>query len=374
LISEIDSINTLKDKEQDLVGRVYEYFLKKFAIAEGKGKGEFYTPKTIVNLIAEMIEPYRGIIYDPCCGSGGMFVQSMKFIESHHGNNKEVSIYGQEYTKTTYKLAKMNLAIRGIDAKIELGDTLMNDKFPELKVDYVIANPPFNVSDYNINKAETHKWKYGIPPTRNANYAWLQHFVSKLAPYGTAGIVLANGSMSSEIATEGQIRKELIENDLVDCMVALPPQLFYNTQIPACLWFFRRNREGNSKFRNRSNEILFINASEMGKMVSRKQRELTQEDIDKIASTYHNWRNAQPQEEYQDEPGFCKSATIQEIRKNGHVLTPGRYIEFKKEEEDDVAFEDKMQKLISTLKEQMQKSAEQDEKIKQSLASIGYQI
>ena len=303
-----------------------------------------------------------------------MFVQSEKFIELHEHRKGKISIFGQESNPTTHRLTKMNLAIRGIEAQIALGDTLFNDQFPQLKVDYVIANPPFNVSDYKINTAETDKWKFGMPPEGNANFAWIQHFINKLAPYGSAGIVLANGSMSSEVATEGEIRKALIEGDLVDCMVALPPQLFYNTQIPACLWFFRRNREGNSKFRNRSNEILFINASEMGKMVSRKQRELTQEDIDKIASTYHNWRNAQPEQEYQDEAGFCKSATIQDIRKNGHVLTPGRYIEFRKVEEDDVAFDDKMTKLVATLKDQMERSAEQDEKIKQSLASIGYQI
>ena len=229
-------------------------------------------------------------VYDGCCGSGGMFVQSERFIEMHEHRKGKISIFGQESNPTTYKLAKMNLAIRGIDAKIELGDTLMNDKFPELKVDYVIANPPFNVSDYNINKAETHKWKFGVPPTGNANYAWLQHFVSKLAPYGTAGIVLANGSMSSEIATEGEIRKAMIEADLVDCMVSLPSQLFYNTQIPACLWFLARNKTETIKFRNRTNEILFIDAREFGTMISRKQRELTEEDIAKISGTYHKWR------------------------------------------------------------------------------------
>lgn len=378
LIDLIGSITLSKEgkgKDKDVLGEVFEYFLGQFADAEGKKGGQFYTPGSIVRLLVEMLEPgAEKRFYDGACGSGGMFVQSEKFIELHEHRKGKISIFGQESNPTTHRLAKMNLAIRGIEAQIALGDTLFNDQFPQLKVDYVIANPPFNVSDYKINTAETEKWKYGMPPDGNANFAWIQHFISKLAPYGSAGIVLANGSMSSEVATEGDIRKALIEADMVDCMVALPPQLFYNTQIPACLWFFRRNREGNSKFRNRTNEILFINAAEMGMMVSRKQRELTQEDIYKIANTYHNWRNAQPENEYQDEPGFCKSATIQEIRKNGHVLTPGRYIEFKKEEEDDATFEEKMKNLTAVLRVQMQNANEQDQKIKDNLASIGYEI
>ena len=314
-------------------------------------------------------------VYDGCCGSGGMFVQSEKFIELHEHRKGKISIFGQESNPTTYKLAKMNLAIRGIDAKIELGDTLMNDKFPELKVDYVIANPPFNVSDYNINKAETHKWKYGIPPTGNANYAWLQHFVSKLAPYGTAGVVLANGSMSSEIATEGEIRKAMIEADLVDCMVALPSQLFYNTQIPACLWFLARNKTETTKFRNRTNEILFIDARELGTMISRKQKELSEKDIAQISDTYHNWRNKEKFEtDYKDIAGFCKSATIEDVRKNNYILTPGRYIDFKEAEEDGVAFDEKMGALTLLLKEQMQKANELDEAIKLNLAKIGFKL
>ncbi|MFA7617177.1 MAG: N-6 DNA methylase, partial [Weeksellaceae bacterium] len=344
--------------------------------AEGKKGGQFYTPQSIVKLLVEMLAPEaEKRVYDGACGSGGMFVQSERFIEMHEHRKGKISIFGQESNPTTYKLAKMNLAIRGIDAKIELGDTLMNDKFPELKVDYVIANPPFNVSDYNINKAETHKWKYGIPPTGNANYAWLQHFVSKLAPYGTAGIVLANGSMSSEIATEGQIRKELIEADLVDCMVALPSQLFYNTQIPACLWFLARNKEGNSKLRNRNHEVLFIDARELGAMISRKQRELTDIDISKVAETYHNWRSPERfATDYKDVPGFCKSANIQVVRKNNYILTPGRYIDFKAVEDDGIAFEEKMKTLTSTLAEQMHKANELDESIKTNLAKIGFEI
>jgi len=370
-------------KGKDILGDVYMYFLGQFADAEGKKGGQFWTPPAIVNLLVEMLSPEsEKRVYDGACGSGGMFVQSERFIEMHEHRKGKISIFGQESNPTTYKLAKMNLAIRGIDAKIELGDTLMNDKFPELKVDYVIANPPFNVSDYNINKAETHKWKYGVPPTGNANYAWLQLFISKLAPYGTAGVVLANGSMSSEIATEGQIRKELIENDLVDCMVSLPSQLFYNTQIPACLWFLARNKEGSKgngsslPLRNRNNEILFIDARELGTMISRKQKELSEKDIAKISDTYHNWRasTGSVTAKYADIAGFCKSANIQDVRKNNYILTPGRYIDFKEVTDDGVAFEEKMGSLTQTLKEQMQKANELDEAIKLNLSKIGYEL
>jgi len=384
LIDLIGSITLSKGgngKGKDVLGFVFEYFLGQFADAEGKKGGQFYTPQSIVKLLVEMLAPEaEKRVYDGCCGSGGMFVQSEKFIELHEHRKGKISIFGQESNPTTYKLAKMNLAIRGIDAKIELGDTLMNDKFPELKVDYILANPPFNVSDYNINKAETHKWKFGIPPTGNANYAWLQLFISKLAPYGTAGIVLANGSMSSEIATEGEIRKAIIEADLVDCMVSLPSQLFYNTQIPACLWFLARNKEGrkgdamSSPLRNRTNEVLFIDARELGTMISRKQRELTDNDIATIADIYHKWRSKEQFAQYKDIAGFCKSANIQDIRKNNYILTPGRYIDFKEVEEDQQAFEEKMQHLTATLKEQMQKANELDEAIKQNLAKIGYEI
>ncbi len=377
LIDLIGSITLSKGgsgKGKDVLGFVFEYFLGQFADAEGKKGGQFYTPQSIVKLLVDMLAPAPETrVYDGACGSGGMFVQSERFIEMHEHRKGKISIFGQESNPTTYKLAKMNLAIRGIDAKIELGDTLLNDKFPELKVDYVIANPPFNVSDYNINKSETHKWKYGIPPSGNANYAWLQHFISKLAPYGTAGIVLANGSMSSEIATEGEIRKQLIENDLVDCMVSLPSQLFYNTQIPACLWFLARNKT-NGKFRNRSNEILFIDARELGVMVSRKQRELTDVDIAKISDTYHNWRGKEFSEKYNDTPGFCKSTNIQDVRKNNYILTPGRYIDFATTEEDEQEFAEKMYHLTLTLKEQMQKAQSIDENIKTNLKKIGFEL
>jgi type I restriction enzyme M protein len=362
-------------KSKDVLGDVYMYFLGQFADAEGKKGGQFWTPQPIVKLLVEMLAPEaEKRVYDGCCGSGGMFVQSEKFIEMHEHRKGKISIYGQESNATTYRLAKMNLAIRGIDAKIELGDTLMNDKFPELKVDYVIANPPFNVSDYNINKAETHKWKYGIPPQGNANYAWLQHFISKLAPFGTAGIVLSNGSMSSDIATEGVIRRELIDNDLVDCMVALPSQLFYNTQIPACLWFLARNKIESAKYRKRTDEILFMDIREMGTMISRKQKELTDKDIAKIANTYHNWRNKTPETPYKDIAGFCKSANKENIIKNNYILTPGRYIDFVEVEDDTDTYEDKMQNLTQILRGQMAKASEMDDAIKVNLAKIGYTI
>jgi type I restriction enzyme M protein len=374
LIGSITLSSNGSGKGRDILGFVFEYFLGQFADAEGKGAGQFYTPQSIVKVLVEVLAPEaEKRFYDGCCGSGGMFVQSERFIEMHENRRGKISIYGQESNPTTFKLAKMNLAIRGIEAKIELGDTLMRDKFPDLKVDYIMANPPFNVSDYNINKAETHKWKYGVPPPGNANYAWLQHFISKLAPNGTAGIVLANGSMSSDTATEGQIRKELIENDLVDCMVSLPSQLFYNTQIPACLWFLSRNKT-NSNFRNRNKEILFIDAKEMGTMISRKQKELTETDIKKIADTYHYWRGKDFKKKYKDVPGYCKSANIDLIRKNNYILTPGRYIEFKEEEDDGINFETKMKSLTKSLKEQMHKAAQLDEEIKKNLKKIGYKL
>jgi type I restriction enzyme M protein len=335
-----------------------------------------------VKILVDMLAPEpEKRVYDGACGSGGMFVQSERFIEMHEHRKGKISIYGQESNPTTYKLAKMNLAIRGIDANIALGDTLMNDAFPDVKVDYVIANPPFNVSDYNINRAETHKWKYGVPPDGNANYAWLQLFISKLAPYGTAGVVLANGSMSSETSTEGQIRKELIENDLVDCMVSLPSQLFYNTQIPACLWFLSRNKEGRKgndlslPLRNRQHEILFIDARELGTMISRKQKELSEKDIAKISDTYHNWRRGDGlSSPYQDIAGFCKSANIQDVRKNNYILTPGRYIDFKEVAEDGIVFEEKMESLTLLLQQQMEKANELDEAIKVNLQKIRYTI
>lgn len=364
---------TGNSKGRDVLGFVFEYFLGQFADAEGKKGGQFYTPQSIVKLLVEMLAPEaEKRVYDGCCGSGGMFVQSEKFIEMHEHRKGKISIFGQESNPTTYKLARMNLAIRGIEAKIELGDTLLNDKLPDTKVDYILANPPFNVSDYQIQK-DDHRWKYGVPPSGNANYAWLQHFISKLAPGGTAGIVLANGSMSSDTNTEGEIRKNLIENDLVDCMVALPTQLFYNTQIPACLWFLARNKT-NGKYRNRSGHFLFIDAREIGTMISRRQKELTDEDIASIGELYHSWRCKEWESKYKDVPGLCQSASINEVRKNNYILTPSRYIDFKEVEDDGIEYDQKMKGLTSDLKEQMDKASELDEMIKKNLSSIGYNL
>lgn len=367
----IDLIGTIAlgdedSKKKDILGRVYEYFLGEFADAEGKKGGQFYTPRSIVRVLVEMLEPYKGRVYDPCCGSGGMFVQSEKFIKEHQGRINDVSIFGQESNPTTWKLAKMNMAIRGIDSNIALGDTFHNDQHKDLKADFIIANPPFNISDWGGERLrEDARWRYGTPPTGNANFAWVQHMISHLAPNGTLGLVLANGSMSSNTSGEGDIRKNLVENDLVDCMIALPSQLFYNTMIPACLWFFRREKG------NRNNQTLFIDARKMGEMISRKNRTLTTEDIQKIADTYHNWKK---DENYEDVLGFCKSATEEEISKHDFILTPGRYVGTEKEEDDGIPFEDKMKELTSELAKQMEEGKHLDEEIKKNLESIGFKV
>lgn len=375
--------NQAGHQAKDLLGRVYEYFLGQFADAEGKKGGQFYTPQSIVKLLVAMLEPYAGRVYDGCCGSGGMFVQSERFVEEHQGNIKNLSIFGQESNPTTLRLARMNLAIRGIDAKLELGDTFLNDKHPDLKADFVLANPPFNVSDWSGDQLrEDVRWKYGAPPTGNANYAWLQHFVHKLSPNGTAGIVLANGSMNSNTGGEGEIRRRMIEDGLIDCMVALPAQLFYNTMIPACLWFLARNRASAStssasgaKFRDRSNEILFIDARNLGVMISRRNRELTEADIAKIATTYHAWRAAPGAVlagTYADLPGFCKAATMDEVRANNYVLMPGRYVGTEVEADDGIPFEEKMAALTEKLAVQFARGAELEAKIRANLQGIGY--
>jgi len=357
---------------KDLLGKVYEYFLGMFADAEGKRGGQFYTPESIVKLLVEMLEPYSGRIYDGCCGSGGMFVQSEKFLEAHGGKIGDIAVYGQESNPTTYKLAKMNLAIRGIDAKIELGDTFHNDRHKDLKVDFIMANPPFNISDWGGEQLQdSHLWKYGVPPAGNANYGWLQLFINKLSPTGTAGIVLANGSMTTNSGTENEIRKAMIQEGLVDCMVALPTQLFYNTQIPACLWFLARNRK-NHKFRDRSNEILFIDARKLGVMTSRKNRKLTDDDIARIAGVYHNWRNKGSK--YQDIQGFCKAAPLKEVEANNFVLTPGRYVGTEEIEDDGVSFEEKISSITRELKGQFDKSIELQKRIKSNLKKIGIEI
>ncbi|MHB8113896.1 MAG: class I SAM-dependent DNA methyltransferase [Bellilinea sp.] len=360
------------DQVQDLLGRVYEYFLGQFADAEGKKGGQFYTPAHIVKLLVEMLEPFNGRVYDGCCGSGGMFVQSEKFVRNHQGNIKDLSIFGQESNPTTLRLARMNLAIRGIDARLELGDTFLNDRHPDLKADFILANPPFNVSDWSGEQLRDDiRWKYGLPPVGNANYAWLQHFVHKLSPTGTAGIVLANGSMNSNTGGEGVIRKNMIETGLVDCMVALPSQLFFNTMIPVCLWFLARNKT-NHKFRDRSQEILFIDARKLGSMINRRNKVLTDEDIAKIAGTYHAWRGKTGV--YEDQAGFCKAATLEEVRANNYVLMPGRYVGTEEAEDDGVAFEEKMNALTATLAGQFARGDELQKTIRQNLKGIGYEF
>ena len=371
---------TLGDEEnrsKDVLGRVYEYFVGQFASAEGKKGGEFYTPRCVVRLLVEMLAPYKGRVYDPCCGSGGMFVQSERFIEAHGGRIGDISIYGQESNYTTWRLCKMNLAIRGIDGQIAHGDTFLNDQFPDLKADYILANPPFNMKDWGGERLKDDpRWKFGVPPARNANFAWVQHMIYHLAPTGMAGFVLANGSMSSNQAGEGEIRKNIIEADLVDCMVALPPQLFYSTQIPACLWFIARDKKRGrglegKPLRDRSGEVLFIDARRMGVMVDRTHRELTDEDIKKIAEAYHNWRG-DGDGEYEDVSGFCKSATLEEIRKHGYVLTPGRYVGIPPQEDDGEPFEEKMARLVAELRKQRAEAARLDEAIWKNLEALSY--
>jgi type I restriction enzyme M protein len=387
LIDTINNIDTVANEcdmtEEDLVGRVYEYFLGKFAANEGKGGGEFYTPKSIVALIAEMIEPFKGKIYDPCCGSGGMFVQSLKFIDSHNGSKKDISIYGQEYTNTTYKLAKMNLAVRGISGNLGdvAGDSFFKDQHPDLKADFIMANPPFNQKQWRADNelVDDPRWAgFEVPPTGNANYAWIMHMISKLSENGTAGFVLANGSISSSSGGEGHIRQKIIENDLVDCMIALPGQLFYTTQIPVCLWFLTKNKKASSerdllgKRRNREGETLFINACEMGSMISRTNKELTNDDIAKISSTYHAWRGGEKSGTYENIAGYSKSATLAEIKGNGYVLTPGRYVGAADIEDDGILFETKMTELSKALYGQLEQAGELDKAIRQNLEVLGY--
>lgn len=375
LIDMISSIKLHDKSEKDLLGRVYEYFLGKFASAEGKGGGEFYTPTSVVKTLVEMIEPYKGRIYDPCCGSGGMFVQSEKFLEEHQGKISDLSIYGQELNSTTWKLCKMNLAIRGLDGNIgeHHADTFHDDQHKTLKADYILANPPFNISDWGGDQlTDDVRWKFGTPPAGNANYAWLQHMVYHLAPNGTAGIVLANGSLSSNTSNEGEIRKNLLEGDLVDAIVALPDKLFYSTGIPVCLWILNRNKKDNPNFRSRSNEVLFIDARNAGTMVDRRHRELNDEDIANIADTYHKWRTINGG--YEDEKGFSKSATLEEIREQEYVLTPGRYVGIGDVEDDGISFEEKMETLTGELSELFAKSNRLEEEIRKNLGGIGYEL
>ena len=364
-------------RAKDVLGRVYEYFLGQFAGAEGKRGGEFYTPRSVVRVLVEMLEPYSGRVYDPCCGSGGMFVQSEKFVEEHGGRLGDIAIYGQESNYTTWRLCKMNLAVRGIDADIRWNNegSFHKDELRDLKADYILANPPFNISDWGGERLrEDVRWQFGVPPVGNANYAWLQHIHHHLAPNGTAGVVLANGSMSSQQSGEGEIRKAMIEADVVDCMVALPGQLFYSTQIPACLWFLARNKNPGKGLRDRRGQVLFIDARQMGVLVDRTRRELTDEEIRKIADTYHAWRGEKDAGEYADVPGFCKSAMLDEIRKHDYVLTPGRYVGAAAQEDDGEPFEEKMARLTAQWREQRAEAARLDAAIEANLRELGYDV
>ena len=395
LIDLIGSI-ALGDKEnrsKDILGRVYEYFLGRFAAQEGKGGGEFYTPRAVVRLLVAMIEPFKGRVFDPCCGSGGMFVQSEEFVEAHGGRRDDLSIYGQESNPTTWRLCKMNLAIRGIEGNIgqHNADTFHNDLHKDLRADYILANPPFNDSDWGGKRLQKDvRWKYGTPPAGNANYAWIQHFIHHLAPNGIAGFVLANGSMSSNQSGEGDIRRQIIEADLVDCMIALPAGLFYTTGIPACLWFLTKTKS-NGRFRKRIGETLFIDARKMGFLVDRVHRDFSDEDIQRIADAYHTWRTFGPHPTaghplpvgegrgegkpgdgcYVDIPGFCKSATKDEIAEHSFVLTPGRYVGAEELEDDDEPFPDKMKRLVNQLDEQFAESAKLEKEIRKNLKGLG---
>jgi len=383
----IDLIGTIglgdkANRSKDILGLVYEYFLGQFASAEGKKGGEFFTPRCVVEVLVEMLSPYKGRVFDPCCGSGGMFVQSENFIGAHGGRRDDISVYGQESNPTTWRLGRMNLAIRGIEANLgaEPADSFHRDLHKALKADYLLANPPFNMSDWGGERLRDDvRWKFGAPPVGNANYAWIQHFIHHLAPHGIAGFVLANGSMSSNTSGEGEIRKNIIEADLVDCMVALPGQLFYNTAIPACLWFLARDKS-NGRFRKRAGETLFIDARNMGALIDRVHRELSPEDVQKIAGTYHAWRGdalgapSADSATYEDIPGFCKSATLDDIRQHNYVLTPGRYVGAEEVEDDGVLFEDKMQRLTETLGEQFAEAKSLDMAIRKNLKELGFEV
>ena len=375
----VDLISTIglgekENRSKDILGRVYEYFLAQFASAEGKRGGQFYTPRCVVQLLVEMLAPYKGRVYDPCCGSGGMFVQSEAFVEAHGGQRDDISIYGQESNSTTRQLALMNLAIRGIEANLgqEHADSFRRDLHPDMKADYILANPHFNDKDWGGDQLhKDRRWVYGIPPPGNANFAWVQHFIYHLAPNGMAGFVLANGSMSNNRSNQGEIRKNILEADLVDCMVTLPEHLFYSTQVPACLWLIARNKE-IPPFRKRNSEILFIDARKLGVMVDQTHRELTDEDIKGIAQTYHAWRGDEGASEYADVIGFCKSTTLTEVQKHDNILTPGRYVGVEVQIEDNELFEDIMGRLTEKLTEQMAEARQLDDTICENLQILGF--
>ena len=364
------ALGDAKARSADVLGHVFEYFLGEFALAEGKKGGQFYTPRSVVQLLVEMLEPYNGRVFDPCCGSGGMFVQSEKFVEDHQGKVNDISIYGQESNQTTWRLCKMNLAIRGIDSsqvKWNNEGSFLNDAHKDLKADYVIANPPFNDSDWSGDLLRKDgRWKYGVPPTGNANYAWIQHFLYHLSPSGQTGFVLAKGALTSKSSGEGEIRKGLVEARLVDCIVNLPPKLFLNTQIPASLWFLNRNK-ANGKYRDRTDEILFIDARNMGYLINRRTREFSPEDIQQVAGTYHNWRN--PDGDYEDVKGFCNSASIERVKELDYVLTPGRYVGLAVED-DDFDFNERFTQLKAEFEEELKEEAELNQKILENLARV----
>ncbi|HRK82478.1 MAG TPA: class I SAM-dependent DNA methyltransferase [Saprospiraceae bacterium] len=370
LVSNI-ALGDAKARSADVLGHVFEYFLGEFALAEGKKGGQFYTPRSVVELLVEMLEPYKGRVFDPCCGSGGMFVHSEKFVTEHQGKVNDISIYGQESNQTTWRLCKMNLAIRGIDSsqvKWNNEGSFLNDAHKDLKADFIIANPPFNVSDWGGDLLRNDgRWQYGVPPTGNANFAWMQHFIYHLSPTGQAGVVLAKGALTSKTSGEGDIRKLLVEAGLIDCIVNLPAKLFLNTQIPAALWFMSRNRRGGGGFRDRSHEILFIDARNLGHLINRRTRELSQEDIDKIAGTYHNWRN--PDGKYEDVAGFCAAAPISKVAALDYVLTPGRYVGLP-DEEDDFNFAERFAALKAELEAQLQEEAQLNAIIAANLSKI----
>jgi type I restriction enzyme M protein len=359
------------DRAKDLLGRVYEYFLGGFAGSEGKRGGEFYTPRSVVRVLVEMLEPYKGRVYDPCCGSGGMFVQSEKFVESHGGRIGDIAIYGQESNYTTWRLAKMNLAVRGIDADIRWNNegSFHKDELKDRRFDYILANPPFNISDWGGDRLrEDARWTYGAPPVGNANFAWLQHILGHLSPNGTAGVVLANGSMSSGQSGEDVIRRAMVEADVVDCMVVLPGQLFYSTPIPACLWFLARNKNVGGQLRDRRGELLLIDAHKLGTLVDRTRKEFTDHDVAKIAAIYHAWREGNG---YEDVPGFSKVARLDDIRKHNYVLTPGRYVGAADVEDDDLPFSDRVAALRAKLEEQFDQADALTTTIKSKLTEIG---
>ena len=377
----VDLISTIgftdpQDKAKDVLGQVYEYFLGQFANAEGKKGGQFYTPASVVRVLVEVIAPHKGKVYDPCCGSGGMFVQSEKFVESHGGKFGDISIYGQESNPTTWRLVAMNLAIRGMDFNLgkEPADTFLRDQHPDLRSDFIMANPPFNVSDWwNEKLAQDPRWMYGVPPPGNANFAWLQHILYHLKPTGMAGVILANGSMSSTQNNEGAIRRAMIEADVVDCMVALPPQLFFNTQIPACIWFLTRDKRAQGRDRRR--ETLFIDARKLGRMESRVFRVFDDDDILKIAGTYHAWRqDGEAGGKYTNIPGFCYSASLEHLETHDYVLTPGHYVGIVPEDLDSEAFNEKMLRLTEQLREQFVESARLEIEIKRNIEKLGYGV